>query len=740
MNRREFVAGAALALSGCGNPRILEEISMPPFSYTLVSDTFTRANSGNLGANWTAISGATESQLLGITSNACVPQVAGGRAASFWNANTFANDQWAEVLCNFSGAGTQLAGVAVRCQPSGDNLYVGTINFSGSTSIGAQIGKTVAGVFSNVGNTTGNAAYTIGTPPLLLRLEVIGTTLNLYINGVLYVTGTDNSFSSGSPGVMGFSTTVAATNWRAGDRIWVRRGTVIAPASGAVAFDNFNRPDTNNGTLSNNWTAYSGAFSANPPQIQDGTASPSGTTNNSGAFWSANAFGNDQFSQVIISGVAGSTPDNGVSCRGGAGDNYYRCIVINPGASGTLQLGKVINGTFTQLAAPTAVATSGFGQVLRFEVQGTTLRALLNGSLITSLTDASLASGAAGIAVFNAVALGTEVNTWCAGNLPSNSLGLGTQEPKVIYDGQAQILSGNVFKMWHSEGWTGTVGIHYGESVDGINWVMYSGNPVMPNAIHAGVTKQNGVYYCYAGNNPTNSTGIDRWTSPDGVHWTKVNTNVIVVVAATWEQADVTNPFVWVEGGTWFMIYSAQNASAQYATGLATSPDGITWTKSGSNPVMTISGGTVACCQVFKYATSGSPTYFAWGQTSPTSNLPSDISLFSSTNLTTWTAAPQNPIIERELQDEGANVPTAGQLADPCVVEFGGGMYLFCDATPIQGPGNFHINLRTMPQTLASYLSASTGITIVGANLIGPQVNLAASGDLGPGYDFKFRL
>src|SRR6516165_8268162 len=116
------------------------------FSYTLVSDTFTRADSGTLGPNWTASSGSTETGTFGISSNAAVASPASNRAASYWTANSFANDQWSEVLANSSGSANRLAGVCLRAT-SGDNLYICTINFN-STTGGAQIAKVVSGTFT----------------------------------------------------------------------------------------------------------------------------------------------------------------------------------------------------------------------------------------------------------------------------------------------------------------------------------------------------------------------------------------------------------------------------------------------------------------------------------------------------------------------------------------------------------------------------------------------------------------
>ena len=67
----------------------------------IVRDTFTRANSANLGANSTANVDATTTGTLGIVSNAAQPSV-GGNAAAFWSANSFTANQYSEVILNES--------------------------------------------------------------------------------------------------------------------------------------------------------------------------------------------------------------------------------------------------------------------------------------------------------------------------------------------------------------------------------------------------------------------------------------------------------------------------------------------------------------------------------------------------------------------------------------------------------------------------------------------------------------
>ena len=198
-----------------------------PFAQTIQRDTFTRGNSGTLGANWTALCDATDTQVLGITSNAAQPQVVGGRATSYWNANTFANDQYSQALAGGSalGTNTHLDGVTVRT--SAGTYYGFTWNLvnSGTT---LSIFKVVSGTFTSIGAGIVNTVAVIGS---LMRLEVVGTVLNAYVDGNLVLTGSDADIVSGAPGITAFmaaaSPTANLTNWEGGSLLWKRSDTVI---------------------------------------------------------------------------------------------------------------------------------------------------------------------------------------------------------------------------------------------------------------------------------------------------------------------------------------------------------------------------------------------------------------------------------------------------------------------------------------------------------------------------------
>ena len=132
-------------------------------------------------------------------------------------------------------------------------------------------------------------------------------------------------------------------------------------------------------------------------------------------------------------------------------------------------------------------------------------------------------------------------------------------------------------------------------------WTKYHGNPVLepgppvswdrsragfPEVISDGVTFQ----MWYAGLNIEGDILFWRTgyaTSPDGFTWTKHDSNPVLDVGApgSWEDEQVLPGAVVFNGTTYRMWYFGYDGTF-YRSGYATSPDGFTWTKSGANPVM----------------------------------------------------------------------------------------------------------------------------------------------------------
>jgi predicted GH43/DUF377 family glycosyl hydrolase len=488
--------------------------------------------------------------------------------------------------------------------------------------------------------------------------------------------------------------------------------TVTPLGSNTIVRDNFVRGASAH--LGANWTAESGAISGTEIGIKSsGVAAPDDNTANATSFYSAASFTGRQYAETYYQPISG-IPVIGVSLEAVPGDTWYRACISNGGASWSIA--KTVAGSYSTLASGSGLSVTS-GSLIRAEAvpsgsASTTISLYVNGTLINAATDSSspLISGSPGLAGYLTTAgMGPfEAGDWIwtrQGTVIPTGATNGTQEPSVIYEGNSVILypgtpSTKVFKMWYTDGWlTPAPVINYAESTDGITWTEYSSNPVMSNGstpvLHGSVFHFGNTYYAYESNGSP-STQLDQWTSPDGVNWTLSHANVLHAgTTGAWDVNGLYNPWVWQSGGTWYMLYEGENVSGIYSIGLATSPDGIVWTKDPANPVLTNGSGSVSGPTLYEFG----GVYYLWTHTSATSNLPSDISLFSSTDLHTWTPSPNNPIYERVLANEGVNNAN-GQVADPMPIEVNGSVYLFYDATDAQSAGHIHINMATTPYTM----------------------------------------
>jgi len=131
-------------------------------------------------------------------------------------------------------------------------------------------------------------------------------------------------------------------------------------------------------------------------------------------------------------------------------------------------------------------------------------------------------------------------------------------------------------------------------------WTKYPGNPVLPlgapgqwdgGTASMPVVLFDGATYrmWYAGGRGVNEEDIGYATSPDGVTWTKHPSNpVLRRDLGAWDAYLMWPIAVVFHGGTYHLWYSAFAAPLQQVerTGYATSPDGVTWTKYSGNPIL----------------------------------------------------------------------------------------------------------------------------------------------------------
>lgn len=224
-------------------------------------------------------------------------------------------------------------------------------------------------------------------------------------------------------------------------------------------------------------------------------------------------------------------------------------------------------------------------------------------------------------------------------------------------------------------------GIGYASSTDGRTFTRYGSNPVLTPTSgrfdSAGfgaliVIKDGSTYKMwYSGTGSDSKLRIGYATSTDRVTWTKVDgsgtyKSVLDITAAAWDSTHVYAPVVIKDGSTYKMWYSGSNNTTD-KIGYATSSDGISWSKSGSNPVLSPgSAGKfdqtgVFRCSVIKDGSTYRMLYTGYDNTSLR------LGYATSSDGTTWTR--QNS--SNAVMDLGS---PSGQFDDtaihyPCIVQ-----------------------------------------------------------------------
>lgn len=165
---------------------------------TSVSDNFTRANSGTLGANWSAALGLAAG--FGISSNSAIETNAGvGPDAAVWTANTFGPTQFSRATIRNPGSAFDEQ-VMVNALVASSNTYVCGLR----TAVDAthyMMGKIITGAFTQLGSTS---SVTVTDGDVVEMQHGAANAISCKANGVVVVGPvTDAALSAGSPGIRG---------------------------------------------------------------------------------------------------------------------------------------------------------------------------------------------------------------------------------------------------------------------------------------------------------------------------------------------------------------------------------------------------------------------------------------------------------------------------------------------------------------------------------------------------------
>ena len=170
----------------------------------------------------------------------------------------------------------------------------------------------------------------------------------------------------------------------------------------------------------------------------------------------------------------------------------------------------------------------------------------------------------------------------------------GIAQPVIIKDG-------NIFKMWYvGDACSAVHYVLYAESEDGINWTHPHSGPVLSPgpqgtwdswAVHPGaVIKENGIYKMYYSgfSNKYDPWHIGLATSSNGIDWIK-NPGPVFMGGTGDDYQVFTASIIKIED-TYHMYYSGGYYHPNGSTSrinLATSGDGISWTRYSGNPIIT---------------------------------------------------------------------------------------------------------------------------------------------------------
>lgn len=192
------------------------------------------------------------------------------------------------------------------------------------------------------------------------------------------------------------------------------------------------------------------------------------------------------------------------------------------------------------------------------------------------------------------------------------------------------------------------------------NFTKYAGNPVLlvgpdgawddDSAWDPTVIKEDSLYKMwYTGDDGTNPSRIGLATSTDGITWTKSGSNPVLSPGESWEIGGISGANVISSTGLYRMWYTGIDSSGTGRIGYASSSDGVTWTKYAGNPVLSIgsAGGWEDTDVLGPAVLKDGSTYHMWYDGNDGAGQSAHhIGHAISTDGLTWTKDPANPVLD----------------------------------------------------------------------------------------------
>lgn len=174
--------------------------------------------------------------------------------------------------------------------------------------------------------------------------------------------------------------------------------------------------------------------------------------------------------------------------------------------------------------------------------------------------------------------------------------------PALLRDGSGTLIKAG--GLWHMAFCGNRADdVEYATSRDGITWEKDPRNPIFPRAYAPNLVQVGDEIRMYFIHKPPRKDGqavpweVHLATGRDFYSLKPHAANPVLVISQPWEKGALFYPYVIKEGATWVMFYASYYQDAAFrdqrtAIGIATSSDGVTWTKSNANPVLTPTPGS----------------------------------------------------------------------------------------------------------------------------------------------------
>lgn len=273
--------------------------------------------------------------------------------------------------------------------------------------------------------------------------------------------------------------------------------------------------------------------------------------------------------------------------------------------------------------------------------------------------------------------------------------------PRFYYDGSK-------YQMWYS-GDNGTVeagggSIGYATSSDGVSWTK-NANPVLTPGmagswdsllVYAGTVLKNSssylMWYEGAQLKPDGyccKFGIGLATSPDGLSWTRYAENPILTSESS-SRPYVSYPWVLKIGGQFKMWYACGLYEPAYltATCFASSSDGIHWSQN-TNPIFKGTGAATDWDGGTVYSTNiiyDGKTYGMWYSGCNSAGTKCQIGYATSPDGMTWTRASGNPIL---APSSSGGWDSYDSVDNQGILQVGGSFMLYYSADQLNTNGKF---------------------------------------------------